>query len=376
MKKRIFINFIMVLFLANIILVGVSFAKVENKIGNGAGAAIAIEESTGRVLFEKNAYTKMYVASTTKIMTAIVTLENGNMNDTVTISKRAALVGGSSIKLRYGEKVLLDDLMYGLMLRSGNDAAIAIAEHIGGSVEGFVAMMNKKVAELSLKNTHFKSPHGLDSPNHYSTAYDMAMLTRYAYKNPSFRRIVATKSIYRANRQMTNTNEILHVYPGADGVKTGFTSLAGRCLVSSAKNGDMRVIGVVLNCKDRNTRMAVTKSILNSMFENYTLTKLVEKSEVVRAIPVIKGLNSEVEIIAEELILLPLRNDEKEILEFKVEAPNFIEAPIERGKKVGEINIYNGSLKIASCNLITKEGCEKKDIMEFFYDILKHWSTN
>jgi len=175
-----------------------------------AKAAIVIDADTGRVLYEKDAYSRRAIASTTKIMTAIVAIENGNLDDKVKVSSRAASIWGSTIKLKPGEELTLKELLYGMMLRSGNDAALAVAEH-GGTVENFVKMMNDKARELGLKNTAFKTPHGLDVEGHYSTAYELAMLTRYALQNPVFAQIVATKSTTITNRSLYTTNEMLYI---------------------------------------------------------------------------------------------------------------------------------------------------------------------
>lgn len=188
-----------------------------------AAAAIVMDTETGRVLFEKNAYSRRPIASTTKIMTGILAIEMGDLNDEVTVSKGASRIWGSVIDLQQGEKLKLGELLYGLMLSSGNDAAIAIAEHIGGTLENFLEMMNKKARLIGARNTNFKSPHGLDMEGHYSTAYDIALITRYALENPIFSKIVATKQAVIPKRNLYNTNEMLEMYHGADGVKTGYT---------------------------------------------------------------------------------------------------------------------------------------------------------
>ena len=226
-----------------------------------ARSAIVMDFESGRVLFEKNAYQKRPMASTTKVMTAIVALENGNLDDHVTVSRNAASIHGSLMHLGAGETLTLRELMYGLLLCSGNDAAIAIAEHIGGSVDGFLEMMNNKAKEIGAINTNFTSPHGLDGVGHYSTAYDMALITRYALKIPVFNEIVKTTSIQIGNRYLHNTNEMLTSYQGADGVKTGYTGKAGRCLITSATRDGRRFISVVLFCDSRAQRALSSKNI-------------------------------------------------------------------------------------------------------------------
>jgi serine-type D-Ala-D-Ala carboxypeptidase (penicillin-binding protein 5/6) len=227
--------------------------------GISAQSAILMEQDSGRILFEKDAHTKRRIASITKIMTAILAIESGKMDDTVTVSARAVHTEGSSIYLKKGEKIKLRDLVYGTMLRSGNDAAVAIAEHVGGSVEGFVFLMNQKAAEIGMRNTHFANPHGLDdAENHYSTAYDMALLMQYAMKNKEFRKISGTK-VYRApaapgedwDRVWRNKNKLLtRLYEYCTGGKTGYTKRAKRTLVTTASKGGMDLIAVTLDAPD------------------------------------------------------------------------------------------------------------------------------
>lgn len=214
---------------------------------------IAIDRKSLTILYEKNAYKEVPMASTTKIMTAILVLENCDLSETVEFSKEAANVRGSCLEVSTGTKMSMNDVLYGLMMRSGNDCAVAIAEHISGSVEAFAELMNAKAQELNLTHTHFVTPHGLDDENHYTTAYELALLTDYALKNDKFKTIVGTKTttihINNTPRTIFNTNELLGNLNGVYGVKTGFTFNAGRCLVSSCKQGDMDIIVVVLRSR-------------------------------------------------------------------------------------------------------------------------------
>lgn len=241
--------------------------------------AILMEQSTGRVLFEKRAHEQQSIASITKIMTAILAIESGKLNELAVASRRAIYTEGSSIYLEQGEKMSIRDLAYGLMLRSGNDAAVAIAEHIGGSIEGFVYLMNEKAKWIGMTNTHFSNPHGLESENHYSTAYDMALLMRYAMNNDIFQEISETK-MYKADTRSyawQNKNRLLtQLYDYCTGGKTGFTKKAGRTLVTSAHQNHMDLIAVTLNAPD-DWRDHV------SMFEwgyaHYELTSIGEQGE-------------------------------------------------------------------------------------------------
>ncbi|WP_153042997.1 D-alanyl-D-alanine carboxypeptidase family protein [Neobacillus mesonae] len=247
-----------IVFLLLITLVFVNIPqKVDASIGVSAASAVLIEQESGRILFEKEAHTKRRIASITKIMTAILAIESGKLDRTVTVSDRAVRAEGSSVYLKPGQKIKLEDLVYGLMLRSGNDTAVAIAEYVGGSVEGFAYLMNQKAKEIGMVNTHFANPHGLDDhENHYSTAYDMALLTRYAMENKTYQKISGTK-VHRApnpneawDYKWNNKNRLLNLYKYCTGGKTGFTKRAKRTLVTTATKGDMDLIAVTLNAPD------------------------------------------------------------------------------------------------------------------------------
>ncbi len=338
-----------------------------------AQAAIVIDAQSGRILFEKDAYKKRPMASTTKIMTGILAIENGNLNDTVTVSKRAASVWGSTIKLKEEEKLKLGDLLYGLMLRSGNDAAIAVAEHIGGSVENFLDMMNKKAIEIGAYSTSFKSPHGLDKDGHYTTPYDLALITRYALENKTFSDIVGTKSIYAADRDMRNTNEMLSMYSGADGVKTGYTGQAGRCLVTSATRDNFRIISVVLNAASRMKRAESSRSILDYSFKKFKPEKLISKEKSVRSVFVNKGIKNEVWLYPLEDITYPISEEEKNGLEKKIICNSIFNAPIDSNVELGRIEIVVNNKVLASTPLITMESIRRKTIVDYLEDVLINW---
>lgn len=253
-------------------------------ISVSAKSAVLMEQKSGRILFEKDAFTKRRIASITKIMTAILAIESKKMNKYVKISEEATRAEGSSIYLKPGEKMKLKDLVYGLMLRSGNDAAEAIAENVGGSVGGFVFLMNQKAKEIGMSNTHFTNPHGLDdSKNHYSSAYDMALLTRYAMNNKVYREISGTKS-YRApnpsegwDRIWKNKNRLLTKYKFCTGGKTGFTKLAKRTLVTTAAKNDMDLIAVTLNASDDwNDHIAMYEN----GFRQYQMVEVLPKGRI------------------------------------------------------------------------------------------------
>ena len=215
-----------------------------------APAALVADSATGRVLGSVNATQPRAMASTTKLMTALLVLENADLNDLVTVSP-TALVGGASMGLVAGETLTVEDLLWGLLLNSGNDAAMALAEHVGGSEQAFVELMNQRAAELGLTSTHFANPHGLDAPDHFSSVADLWRLAELDMANPTFRSMVATRSHEAAGHQLFTTNELLGVYPGADGIKTGTSDAAGQCLVASVSEDGLRTIAVVLGSEDR-----------------------------------------------------------------------------------------------------------------------------
>ena len=248
----------------------VNIENLLNSIRVNARCAIAMDSKTKQVLFEQNADEIVPMASTTKILTALIAITQGNLDKEVTISKNASSIRGSKVKYAAGEKIKLRELLYGLLYKSGNDAAIAIAEDIGGSIEGFANIMNDYARSLGLINSQFESPHGLDSPKHYTCAYDLALLTTKAMENKTFCEICGTKTILKDNsgftRDYNNINKILYKIPEANGVKTGYTGQAGKCLVSSIKHAERNIVIVVLNCSDR---WNVTEQIYKYVIDNY-----------------------------------------------------------------------------------------------------------
>lgn len=275
---------LLLIFIISFIVINTTpIAKASGSVS--ARSAVLIEQKSGRILFQKNAFEVRRIASITKIMTAILAIESGKLNEMVTVSNRAVRAEGSSIYLKPGEKIKLEDLVYGLMLRSGNDAAVAIAEHVGGSLEGFVFLMNQKAEEIGMTKTHFANPHGLDdSKEHYSTAYDMALLTKYAMMNPTYEKIAGTK-VHRApnlnekwDRVWKNKNRLLtEKYKYTTGGKTGYTKLAKRTLVTTATKGDLDLIAVTLNAGDDwNDHIFMYETAFN----NYDLAEVISSGPV------------------------------------------------------------------------------------------------
>ena len=292
--------------------------------------AILLDGQTGRVLYEKQADQQGLIASTTKIMTALVVCEQTNVLDRVRIPQEAVGIEGSSMYLKAGEVLTVQELLYGLMLHSGNDAAVALAIYCGGTVEGFAELMNDKAHRLGLKNTHFVNPNGLDSPGHYSCARDMAVLAAYAMENPLFAQTVSTKTVTAGGRSLRNHNKLLWLLEGADGVKTGYTKAAGRILVSSCTRQGRRLIAVTMNdgndWKDH-------QSLMETGFEKYSLQQLVHKGDCLGTVSVISGEACDVELLATTDFSYALSlGEEPEIVLSK---PDFVYAPVVQGQDAG-----------------------------------------
>ncbi|MBE6933786.1 MAG: D-alanyl-D-alanine carboxypeptidase [Ruminococcaceae bacterium] len=319
-----------------------------------AQKAILVDAQTGRVLYEKAADSRSLIASTTKIMTALLVCEQCNVLDRMKIPKEAVGIEGSSMYLQEGEVLSLQELLYGLMLRSGNDAAVALAIYCGGTVEGFVAMMNDKARLLGLEGTHFQNPNGLDGPNHYSTARDLAKLTAYAMRNPIFYQTVSTKSVRVGNRTMQNHNKLLWRVDGADGVKTGYTKAAGRILVSSATRDGRRLICVTINdgddWKDHST-------LLEKGFSGYTVQSIIRSGEHLGEITVFSGSKEKVSLIATKDFSYPLSADER--AQIVISGPGFAYAPVVKGKEAGYAYVCIGDVAVGRVKLIYSETIER-----------------
>lgn len=353
-----------------------------------AKSAIIFDRETKTVLYEKNSKEKRPMASTTKIMTAIVTLENADLSKIVTISRKAAGTGGSRLGLKVNDKITLEHLLYGLMLCSGNDSAVAIAETVGGSVEGFASMMNKKAKELGLTNTNFVTPHGLDNSNHYTTALELAKLTDYALKNKKFASIVNTKNytvyINGYPKQLNNTNELLGNMEGVNGVKTGFTNGAGRCLVTSYTRNDKQIITVVLGDDTKKMRTTDSIKLIEYAFQNFEDKNIEEiankefnnwkninegRINVER-----KSKNSKIEVCIDEIKnkILPVRKD-KENIKIEIDSKMNFEAPVEENKIIGTLKILIDGKEIEKVNIRIKNKIEKKDLYEYFIEIINKY---
>lgn len=348
--------------------------EVHNEPSINARSAIVMDFETGAVLYQKNAFRKRPMASTTKIMTAIIALENCDLNEDVVISQKAANMGGSSMGIRAGSVVKMNDLLHGMLICSGNDAAVAIAEHIGGSIEGFSELMNKKALEIGAFSTSFSNPHGLDEDDHYTTAYDLAKITRYALKIPESNDIVKKKEFFFEGRTLKSTNEMLSLYAGADGVKTGYTGLAGRCLVTSATRNGMRLISVVLFCDTKNLRTSSSTKILDYSFAEYDRVNLLDKGTVMGTIKVNRSRTAqEINLTVAEDLTAVLKHNQKDMLFTRVSIPKQVTAPVKKGSIMGTVSIYHGDRIIAETSLIALDSAEKKELKDYIGDVIIKW---
>lgn len=343
-------------------------------IGVSASSAIVIDKMTGEVIYEKNARQRRSMASTTKIMTAICALENGNPEDMVKVHPKAVGVEGSSMYLGHGETVSLSDLVYGLMLASGNDAAVAIAMHISGSVEAFAELMNETARKIGVKDTNFKNPNGLDAQDHYTTAADLAAITRYAMSDKSFCDIVSTwskKIPWQGrdyDRQLKNHNKLLKMYEGCDGVKTGFTKKSGRCLVSSATREGFQVIAVTLNAPDDwNDHI----SMLNYAFDNYECKPVLKVGEYVRGVQAVNGACDIVKAVTEKGFDIPVKNGSQPDVEIKYNIADKVEAPVNFGDSLGNAEIYYKGSLIGSVEIVSASSCARVEPKTYIRSISK-----
>jgi serine-type D-Ala-D-Ala carboxypeptidase (penicillin-binding protein 5/6) len=333
---------------------GYNVKETRAEVGVSAKSAILIEATTGRILFEQNANEKKPMASTTKVMTALLALESCDLDETVVVSENASGVGGSSIWLSVGEHMCMSDMLFGLMLSSGNDAAVAIAEHVAGSVDEFVAMMNAKAKEIGAYNTNFVNPNGLPADGHYTTAYDLSLICAYAMRNPYFCEIVKTqyKTIpwegHEWDRVVKNKNKLLWNYEGGNGIKTGYTDAAGKCLCAAAQRDGMQLITVVLDAPDMFNDCT---RLLDYGFENYEYRTLVSSGEFMGDVNVAHGMEDGFKVYTQQDVAYPLTEEEYGRVQKKVYIEGTVDAPITEGQLVGTIDIWLDGKRVYSANL-------------------------
>ena len=347
---------------------------------------IVYDRISKSMIIGKNEDVKSAMASTTKIMTTIVILEKADLNEKVTVSAKAGGTGGSRLGLKRGDKASVRDLLYGLMLRSGNDAAVALAEHVGGSVKGFAELMNEKAIELGLTNTHFVTPHGLDDANHYTTALELAKLTDYAMNNETFAKIVGTKSttiyINNQSRQINNTNELLGVLNGVVGVKTGFTNNAGRCLVTETKRNNIDIITIVLGADTKKDRTKDSVNLIEYTFSKYKMYNLEEqiikefnkwKNINEKRILIINGKTSNPKLAlgAIEKATIPICDNDK--IEYSINALTEVEAPVKQWNVMGTLTVkLNGEI-LENIDIVNVNEVQKRDWKDYFKIVLNRF---
>lgn len=353
-------------------------------------ACVVIDRNTNLILYGKNENAQRKMASTTKIMTATIIIENCNLDETIEISKKAAGTGGSRLGLKYGDKITVRDLLYGLMLCSGNDAAVALAEYSGGSVEEFAKLMNKKAEELGLENTHFETPHGLDADEHYTTAYELALLANYALNNKIFAKIVGTKNytvtINGSPKSLSNTNELLGNLNGVYGVKTGFTNGANRCLVTACKRNDIDIICVVLGADTKKFRTQDSIKLINYIFDNFEQVNIKEmlnnefkkwKDENSNSFVVNKGNSQNIELKLDnlEISYVPIRKDLVNSISISIDCITYFEAPVDENVEIGNIQVSWENSNIVDSKILTSSKITKKSVYSYFSYFIKTFPT-
>jgi D-alanyl-D-alanine carboxypeptidase (penicillin-binding protein 5/6) len=361
-----------------------------NDLSINARSYVVLDRKSKKVLIGKNEYTKAKMASTTKIMTATIILENCNLDDIVTISKKSANTGGSRLGLKTNDKISVLNLLYGLLLCSGNDAAVALAEYCSGSIPEFCNLMNQKAIELGLTNSHFETPHGLDSDGHYTTAYELALITDYALKNSTFVKIVNTKNhtiqINNYPKNLSNTNELLGVLDGVYGVKTGFTNGANRCLVTACKRNNMDLICIVLGCDTKKFRGQDSTKLINYCFDNFEYVNIRNllthklndwKNDNKNYFNIIKGVSTKLDIKFSDPSsdVIPIKKDEINNINVRFSINKNLAAPITVDNIIGNYEIFSSTNTIYSGDIISNNAIDKKNIKYYLFDFLKNYSN-
>ncbi|MDI6601472.1 MAG: D-alanyl-D-alanine carboxypeptidase family protein [Thermoanaerobacteraceae bacterium] len=359
-------KFLTIFLLSTVILTSIPFTETfAEDIDISAPSAALIDFNTGQILYEKNANQKMYPASITKILTAIIALENSNLNEQVTAGDDVLNVDGNKIYISPGETLSMKDLVYSLLIASANDSAIVIADHIGGSIKGFTDIMNKKAAEIGAKNTNFTNPNGLHEDNHYTTARDMALIARYAMQNETFRNIVTTakytiqptnkfdkvRELYCENKLLKNTK---YKYEGADGIKTGYTIKANQTLVASATRDGHRIIAVIMGAKGTKVWEDAIK-LLDYGFANYKLVSLNEKNQTITTM---KLDDLEIALKTDDKFEATVPSGAEDITK-KINISEDVSFPIQAGAVLGKLEYYIGDKLIGHVNLITDKAYQK-----------------
>lgn len=353
---------------------------VTDSLATNAKSAILIEEKTGKILYEKNAHEKLAPASMTKIMSMLIiieAIEKGTISwdEMITVSERASSMGGSQILLETGEQMTVSDLFKGVAVASGNDAVVALAEAVAGTVEEFVVLMNDKVKELGLNDTNFKNPHGLDDANHYSSAYDMAFISRELVKHE---KVLEFTSIYEdylrkgTSREfwLTNTNKLTRFKAGVDGLKTGYTKEAGYCLTATMKKDNMRLVSTVMGEETSTIRNAEISSLLDYGYAKYKMYEVVKKNKIITDKEIEKGNKKYVDIVTRDSYsIVTEKNNKLGEITYDVEL-NEISAPINKGEVVGKLIIKSDNSKIGEVELTINDDVKKANLFELYFRYL------
>lgn len=359
----------------------------ENKLDIDAKSAILIDSYSGDIIYEENSHEKLHPASITKIMVLLITMEliekgEIDLNDEVNISAHAQGMGGSQIYLEEGEVQRVENLLTAICLRSANDASVAIAEHISGSEEAFVKKMNEKAKELGMKNTSFKNTTGLPAENHYTTAYDVSLMSRELLKYPKIHewltiwmKEMKVGKDKKITQGLVNTNRLIKEYDGANGIKTGSTQDAGFCLSASAKKGNLQLISVVLGCETSKIRFDESKRLLDYGFSNYDSLTIGRKGDIVDKIIVQKGSKEEVDVSLEKdaYILLPI-NSTKEV-EKEILLPKSVDAPVKKGEKIGDMILSIEGKEVEKINLVFNDSIDSAGFKDMFKKTLNNFLT-
>ena len=361
-----------------------------SELNINARSCIVLDRLSKNILYGKNEFNKVKMASTTKVMTATIIIENCDLNKTIEVSKKAAGTGGSRLGLKIGDKITIRDLLYGLMLCSGNDAAVALAESCSGTIQEFSNLMNQKAKGLGLNNTHFESPHGLDSDNHYTTAYELAILSDYALQNKTFFNIVGTKNytvtINGYPKILSNTNELLGNLLGVYGIKTGFTNGANRCLVTACKRDDMDIICVVLGCDTKKFRTQDSIKLIEYTFKNFEYINIYEKIneqfekwklENIENFTIYKGISNDLELKHSDIQtpIIPIKKDEIKLININIYSNNYWNVPIKENTVIGKIAVTVNNNEVISLDILNNNTIENKSFAVYILEVLRNYSS-
>lgn len=364
--KKVICFFICVCFMMHSVVV---FAEGNTDLGLNAKSVILMEESTGNILYENNPDERLPIASVTKVMTMLLIMEavdSGkiNLDDMVTVSENAMSYGGSTMFLETGEQLTVNDMLKGIAVASANDGCVAMAEHLAGSESAFVDMMNEKAKKLGMENTHFMNTNGLDEDDHYSSARDVAIMSRELMKHETiFNYTSIWMDTLRGGKfQLANTNKLIRFYDGANGLKTGSTSKALCCLSAAAKRNDMQLIAVVLGAPTSAERFASAKSLLDYGFANYAVNTQITAGDEVQKIAVEKGVDKEVDVVAGDSCSTLVKKGQEDNITKEIKIDEAITAPIEAGQKIGTMTISRDGEVIADIDLNASSAVEKKGI--------------